>query len=204
MIRAPSDLGYDDGAYALPPLHIHHHVVSASFTHHALIPGVVSLDLNERRRARRESIEERVACAASLPSNGSPWLFWCDLNNESSAIKRAVDSAVEVKGGDSETHKRDAFMGFADGGVDRLVTKPSIGGWGMNWQRCSDMAFVGLSDSYESFYQATRRCWRFGQTRPVNAHIIYSEHERAVIDNVLAKESRHKEMQDQLVREMMR
>ena len=202
MIRSPSDLGFDDSAFALPALRIHHEVVDSQFQHHTLIPGATALDLHERRRARRASLDERVARALEM-SNGESWLYWCDLNDESAAIAKAT-GAVEVKGADTETHKRDAFIGFSEGSVPRLVTKPRIGGWGMNWQKCHKMAFVGLSDSYEAFYQSTRRCYRFGQAEPVDVHLIYSDAERAVVENVLAKESSHREMQDALIEEVNR
>lgn len=204
MLRLPSDLGYEDEGFKLPALRLHHEVVEAYFEHHSLIPGATALDLRERRRARRSSLEPRVERAASILSNGDSWLYWCDLNDESAALASRIPECVEVKGGDTESHKRDAFVGFAEGNVRRLVTKPRIGGWGMNWQRCHRMAFVGLSDSYEAFYQSTRRCWRFGQTRPVDVHLIYSEHERAVVENVLSKEASHRAMQDALVAEVNR
>ncbi len=203
MIRRPSDLGYDDDGFALPPLTINHRIVESDFKHDALIPGVLPLDLNERRRARRGSLTQRVAMAAELSGDDEAQvLYWCDLNAESSAIASTV-SAVEVRGSDSIEHKRDALVGFAEGDIRRLVTKPRIGGWGMNWQRCHRMIFVGLSDSYESFYQSTRRCWRFGQTEPVDVDLVYSEHERAVIANVLGKEARHREMQDAMIGSMV-
>ena len=203
LVRKPSDLGYDDAGFDLPPLRIHHDVVESEFEHHALIPGAVALDLNERRRARRSSIEPRVKRAAALDDGESSLLLWCDLNAEGTALRGAIPCAVEVAGSDTEAHKRSALVGFAEGDERILITKPRIGGWGMNWQRCHRMAFVGLSDSYESFYQATRRCWRFGQTSPVDVHLIYSDHERAVVENVLAKESKHEEMQSALVAEAM-
>lgn len=204
MLREPSDLGYDNDGFNLPPLRTHHEVVQSDFDHHALIPGATPLDLNERRRARRASLDARVDRALSLTTSDESWLYWCDLNDESAALKDAIPESVEVRGSDSESHKRRALIGFAEGEVSRLVTKPRIGGWGMNWQRCHKMAFVGLSDSYESFYQSTRRCWRFGQTNPVDVHIIYSDHERAVVENVLGKESNHREMQNALIAEVNR
>lgn len=203
MIGSPSDLGYENDGFELPPLTFHHEVVESDFEHHALLPGAVALDLNERRRARRSSMVERVARAAHIDDGSSPCLFWCDLNDESHALARAIDDAVEVKGADTEAHKRGALVGFAEGGVRALVTKPRIAGWGMNWQRCSRMAFVGLSDSYEAFYQATRRCWRYGQESPVSAHLIYSESERAVVDNVLKKSAQHESMREALMQEVM-
>lgn len=203
MIRAPSDMGYPDEGFSLPEMKIHHQVVESEFRHHALIPGAALLDLRARRAARRGSISERVSRAVDLVDD-NPWLFWCDLNDESKAIASAVPGCVEVTGSDDDEKKKSSLCGFADGSIDRLVTKPKIGGWGMNWQACNNMAFVGMSDSYESFYQATRRCWRFGQTKPVDVHLIYSEHESAVIENILRKESDHKAMQDALVLEVNR
>jgi hypothetical protein len=197
-------MGYDPTGFDLPELRVHHEVVDAEFQHHALIPGAVALDLNERRRARRSSIGPRVERAASLDDGASSLLLWCDLNDESRALAMAIGGACEITGSDPEAAKRAGLVGFADGSVRVLVTKPRIGGWGMNWQRCHRMAFVGLSDSYEAFYQATRRCWRFGQIHPVDVHLIYSEHERAVVENVLAKERQHEDMQDALVAEVMR
>ena len=202
MMRSPEDLGFDGTAFKLPPLRIHHEIVASDFQTGALVPGAVVLDLHARRRARRASLSERVRRAAEVTTTGESWLYWCDLNAESTDIARAIPGCVEVKGTDTETHKSDALTGFGTGAVRRLVTKPRIGGWGMNWQQCHKMAFVGLSDSYEAFYQCTRRCWRFGQTEGVDVHLIYSEPERAVIENVLAKEASHKAMQDALVAEV--
>ncbi len=210
MIRAPSDLGYSNEGFDLPPLHIHHEEVSADFNHSALFPGAVSLDLNERRRARRASLSERVQRATELTyaccENGTlpAWLYWCDLNDESTAIAKSIPETVEVRGSDHEDHKRSALLGFADGTIRRLVTKSRIAGWGMNWQQCHRMAFIGLSDSFESWYQSIRRCWRFGQTEPVDVHLIYSEHEATVVANVLRKERLHREMQDALIKEINR
>lgn len=203
LIRRPSDLGYDDEGFALPPLRFHHEVCDPVETSvQQLVPGATPLDLNARREARRASLDSRVKAAERLVSeNPGPWLLWCDLNAESHAIASHIDGAREVKGADSDEWKTESFLGFADGRFERLVTKPRIGGWGMNWQRCSQMAFVGVSDSYEAMYQAVRRCWRFGQERPVDAWLIYSETERAVVENVMAKDRAHAAMQDALIEE---
>lgn len=104
-----------------------------------------------------------------------PFLVWCNLNDESAALKEAIDGAIEVKGSDTQEQKEERIMGFSEGKYRVLVTKLLIAGFGMNWQHCPNMAFVGLSDSYEQFYQAVRRCWRFGQKQPVNAHIITAD-----------------------------
>lgn len=118
----------------------------------------------ERLQARRSTITERVEdCAAIVNACKRPFLIWCNLNTESEELARAIPDAVEVKGSDSNAHKEKSMIDFIEGRVRVLVTKPSICGFGMNFQHCADMAFVGLSDSYEQFYQAVRRCWRFGQ-----------------------------------------
>lgn len=202
MLRAPSDLGYPDEGFDLPPLRIEHHVVASEWTDGTLIPGANAPDLHGRRAARRSSLAARCDAAAALDHPDEPFLVWCDLNDESTAMAARIADAVEVTGSDTPEHKESALLGFGAGSVRALVSKSSIAGWGMNWQRCSRMVFVGLSDSYEAFYQASRRCWRFGQKRPVDVHLVYSEPERAVVENVLAKSARHREMQDALVAEV--
>jgi hypothetical protein len=127
-------------------------------------------------------------------------LVWCDLNRESELLTKAIPGAVEIKGSDSPEHKEKAMLDFASGEIRVLVTKPSIAGFGMNWQHCANMAFVGLSDSYEAFYQAVRRCWRFGQANSVTAHVIISEQEGAVVANIKRKEDDALRMQENLVK----
>ena len=133
-------------------------------------------------------------------SHNEQWLVWCDLNDESAALTKSINGAVEVKGSDSNEHKVNAMLEFAKGGIKCLVTKPSICGLGMNWQNCSNMAFVGLSDSYEQFYQAVRRCWRFGQENEVHAHIVISEREGLVKANIERKEADAERMADEMVK----
>jgi DNA modification methylase len=201
--RRPSDLGFDDASFVLPPLRVEQQTVaSVSSGTEGLFP-VEASTLSERRDARRRSLADRVAGAARLV-NGSdePWVVWCDLNAESEALTAAIPGAVEVRGSDSAEHKERALVDFSEGRVRVLVTKPSIAGFGMNWQHCARMVFVGLSDSYEQFYQAVRRCWRFGQTRPVVAHVVTSEAEGAVVRNIERKERMAEEMMDQLVHHM--
>ncbi len=141
--------------------------------------------------------------AAELASSDTrPWLIWCNLNSESEALAKSIPGAVEVTGSDSDEDKERAMMGFSDGSIRCLVTKPSIAGFGMNWQHCDRMAFIGLSDSYEQFYQAVRRCWRFGQKNEVEAHIVTSEAEGAVLANIKRKEADAKRMADEMVAHM--
>jgi hypothetical protein len=156
--------------------------------------------LNDQRKVRKASLTLRVAAAAKLAnSNSDQWLVWCDLNDESKALTDAINGAVEVSGSDSDDHKRQAAIDFQDGKIRVLVSKPSIFGFGLNFQRCHNVAFVGLSHSYEAFYQAIRRCWRFGQDQPVNAHIIYDVAEGRVIDNIRRKEADSIQMAQSMV-----
>ena len=192
-MTSPADLGYSDCGYNLPPLNVTEHVVKSSKIEEddgqiALFAST-SQSLMERRRARRSSLEERCKLAAEIANgNTAQTLVWCDLNDESAELTRLIDGAVEVKGADKDSHKTDSMIGFSDGSVRCLVSKPSIAGWGMNWQNCNEMIFVGLSDSFEAYYQAVRRCWRFGQTRPVNVHIVISDAEGAVKANIERKQ----------------
>jgi hypothetical protein len=149
---------------------------------------------------RKASLQLRVDAASQLANgNGEQWLVWCDLNDESKALTAAIDGAVEVCGADSDDHKRQAAIDFQDGKIRVLVSKPSIFGFGLNFQRCHNVAFVGLSHSYEAFYQAIRRCWRFGQQQPVNAHIIYDVGEGRVIENIRRKEADSIQMAQSMV-----
>lgn len=189
-VSKPSDLGYDDGAFNLPPLQYHEHIIN---TNGKPIDGMLfslpASGLQETRAARKGSIEERCERAAELANgNKDQWLIWCDLNEESERCSKLIKDAVQVTGGDTDEHKESTMMGFAQGKVRVLVSKPSICGFGMNWQTCHNMAFVGVSHSFERFYQAVRRCWRFGQTKPVNVHVIISELEQAVLETVKRKE----------------
>ena len=199
-IRRPSDIGHEDNGFILPELRMHSHVVDSKAWGGRLF-AVESQTLQERREARRSSLADRIAkTAAIVNSNDEQWVVWCDLNAESDALTKAINGAVEVAGRHSDDHKIDAMFGFTDGTYRVIVTKPSIAGFGMNWQHCANMAFVGLSDSYEQQYQAIRRCWRFGQTRPVNVHVITAEAEGAVVANIKRKEKQASMMFDNIVK----
>jgi hypothetical protein len=157
----------------------------------------------ERRQARKCTLESRVAEVAKLVNDSSEeWLVWCDLNAESSALAAAIHGAVEVRGSDTAEHKEKSLLGFATGDFRVLVSKPKIAGWGMNYQHCRNMAFTGLSDSYEQFYQAVRRCWRFGQEREVRCHIVTDRTEGAVVENIRQKDARAKLMAEQMTKHM--
>ncbi|MDI4633328.1 hypothetical protein J7U46_09740 [Pelomonas sp. V22] len=196
MIRKPSDLGFDDGAYNLPPLKLHEHLVGTEMPLNGALFAMEAQTLSERRDARRLSLEDRVqACADRVNADASEaWVVWCDLNAEGDALTKAIEGAVQIAGSDSIEVKEQRLTDFAEGRIRVLVSKPSICGWGLNWQHSARMAFVGVTDSYEAYYQAVRRCWRFGQTRPVDVHIFASKAEGAVVANLRRKEREAAEM----------
>lgn len=203
MLRAPSDLGYPDDGFSLPPLTYHDHVIRTETPPEGFLFPVEAQTLQERLAARRSTIDERVArCAADVNASDEPWVIWCNLNDESAALAKAIPGAVEVKGADDPEHKESALLGFTDGAFRVLVTKPSIAGHGMNWQHCRNVAFVGLSDSWEQYYQAVRRCWRFGQERDVRVHVYTAETEGAVVANIRRKEADAAKMADEMTAHM--
>lgn len=200
MIRKPSNLGFDDGAYNLPPLHLHEHQVGYEMPLNGMLFATEAQTLSERREARRASLEDRVReCAAMVNADAAePWVVWCDLNAEGDALTKAINGAVQISGADDIDTKERRLIDFAEGRVRVLVSKPSICGWGLNWQHARRMAFVGVTDSYEAYYQAVRRCWRFGQTSDVHVHIFSSKAEGAIVANLKRKEREAGQMADSL------
>jgi len=191
MIRKPSDLGYPDEGYDLPPLNQVQHIAGVRYEpsmETGLLFPMEATTMQERISARRDTVAERVELAASLTPSDRPFVWWCNLNAESEALVRAIPGAVEVRGSDTDAQKEKKLIDFTEGRLRVLVTKPSICGFGMNWQHCADTGFVGLNDSFEQIYQAIRRFWRFGQTKPVNVHFIAAETEGAVVANIRRKE----------------
>jgi hypothetical protein len=199
MIRRPSDLGFSDEAYELPPLIVTEHTIATNDPIDGMLFAMPAQTLSERRAARRQSLDDRVArCANSVNADAEPWIVWCDLNAEADALRAAIPDAIEVRGSDDADHKERSLIAFSEGRARVLITKPSIAGFGMNWQHCARMAFVGVTDSYEAYYQAIRRCWRFGQRRPVEVHVFASEMEGAVVANLRRKEAIAQQMADNL------
>lgn len=193
LLRTPSDLGYDDAGFKLPPLTVRQHIIAAdrdSVRKAGLLFAEEAKTLSERREARRATIAARVAeCAAIVNGSRHPWIVWCDLNAESEALCDAIPDALEVRGSDDLDDKETKLRAFSSGQARVMVTKPSIAGFGLNWQHCAHVAFVGVTDSWEAYYQAIRRCWRFGQRRPVEVHVFASELEGEVVRNLERKES---------------
>lgn len=201
-IRKPSDLGYDDGQFILPSKEIHQITVDANFKDGTLFTKVAR-GLQEQRKARKNSLKKRVEAAANLINNSKDtWVVWCDYNDESKLLTNNIPDAVEVKGSDPANKKGKNLIDFTNGKIRVLVTKPSIAGFGMNWQHCNKVAFVGLSNSYEQIYQATRRVWRFGQKNKVDIYYITSKAEGAVLENIQVKERKSEKMMDIIVEYM--
>jgi superfamily II DNA or RNA helicase len=200
MVRQPSDLGFSDDGFKLPELVIHDEAVSANVDPpDGMLFWINADSLNDQRHIRKESIQDRCNRALEIVKSkpNEQWLIWCNLNGESRLLKDLIGESfdcVEITGSDTDKHKIQSMIDFQDGKLQVLVTKPSIAGFGMNWQNCSKIIFVGLSHSYEEYYQAVRRCWRFGQNHPVHVHIIYEEREGSVIANIKRKDKESGEM----------
>ncbi|MCC3246703.1 helicase [Methylocystis sp. WRRC1] len=191
MIRKPSDLGYSNDGYDPPSLNQHQHTVGVEYApslETGLLFPMEARSMSERIAARRDTVADRVAMAASITPTDRPFVWWCNLNAESEALCKAIPGAVETRGSDPDDIKEKKLTDFSEGRIRVLVTKAGVAGFGMNWQHCCDTGFVGLNDSFEQVYQAIRRFWRFGQTKPVNVHFIASELEGAVVANLRRKE----------------
>lgn len=210
LLRKPSDLGYDDAGYDLPELRVTQHTIAADVAdlnakkeagQQTSLFAEPAKTLTERRTARKGTLDERVRrCAEAVGAEpGEPWIVWCELNAEADALVEALGpSAVEIRGSDEPLLKESRLVAFSAGEIRILVTKPSIAGFGLNWQHAARMAFVGVKDSWESYYQAIRRCWRFGQKRPVEVHVFASELEVEVVKNLRRKERDALAMAEQL------
>lgn len=204
MLRRPSDLGYKDGDFVLPELRLHEHAVDVEHCTEGCLFALPAITMDERRKARSASTEERAEDAASIVASkpGEQWIVWCNLNKEAEAATKRIPGAVEVRGSDDPEKKERAVEEFISGRIRVLVSKPSIFGFGLNLQCCHNMVFLGLSDSYEQFYQAVRRCWRFQQTKPVDCYIVTSTQEGEVVRNIQRKEADSMRMAEEMVNNM--
>ena len=200
--RRPSDVGGDDSPYQLPPLTIEPVTVAVEIEQDGQLFATDLGGVGGRAAVRRSTLGARVEAAGNLASQRGQWIAWCGLNDEAERLAADIDGAVNVHGTMTPDEKADAFEAFQDGEIRVLVTKPSIAGMGMNFQNCHRMVFVGLSDSWESYYQSIRRCWRFGQTRPVEAYVVVSELEQQIVNNVRRKEREVADWVDLLVHHM--
>ena len=200
-VRKPSDLGYDDAGYELPPLSITPHFIETDYRPEGMLFSVGLHGIGDRSKVRKATLRERVDAAVALVREhpGDQWILWCGLNEEAALLAAALPDAVNVQGSDAPETKAAALERFQDGAVRILITKPRIAAFGMNFQNCHRMAFVGLNDSWEQYYQAIRRCWRFGQTQPVDVSIVLSNAEQDIYHNVMRKEGEAKKMASELV-----
>jgi hypothetical protein len=201
VIKSPSDLGFDGSSYILPDLIIESHVVETKTT--TGLFADIAIGLLERNQARKESIDDRVAkCAEIVNNSQGQWVIWCNRNEESEKLADSINGSMDIKGSDSIDYKEETINKFTSGELRVIISKPSICGYGMNWQHCNHTAFVGLSDSWESYYQAIRRFWRFGQKKPVYCHVISAESEGAVVENIRRKELQNQQMSREMVMHM--
>lgn len=205
MIRKPSDLGYPDDMYALPRLNVFDHLVDAdqeSMRSEDMLFALEASTLTERRQAKKASLDQRVGeLAAMVNASTETWVIWCELNAEADALRESIPDAVEIRGPDDADLKEQRLADFAAGNIRVLITKPSITGWGLNWQHCCNTAFVGVTDSFEAYYQAIRRFWRFGQKKEVNVHRFASQLEAAILKNLERKQHASIKMGEQLAME---
>lgn len=196
--RKPSDLGYSDELFTLPELITKQHVVKANTLPEGFLFDMPAVGLAEQRAERSRTVNERCEMSAHLVDHNKPAVVWCHLNKESNLLKKLIPGSVEVVGSDSDEHKEQSFKDFQSGGIRVLITKPTIAGFGLNWQHCAHQTFFP-SHSFEQYYQAIRRCWRFGQDKPVHVDIITTEGEQRVLHNMNAKAESAEKMFSNLI-----
>jgi superfamily II DNA or RNA helicase len=207
VVKTPGDLGFSDEGYILPELKIIQHIVkpdSAKITKdgkEALFEFEYAKTLNERRQAKKDSLQERIQTAAKIANSSKEQvLLWCDLNSESAALNKVIDDAIEVKGSDTTEHKTKTIIDFVNEKIKAIISKSSIYGFGINLQICHRIIFVSMNDSFERYYQTIRRCYRFGQKKPVEVHIITSEREGAIKENIERKQRDAEKMTAEMVK----
>jgi len=201
VLRNPSDIGHDGSSYHLPEIEYKEYIIDTVPTDDMFV--TVAQGLKDRNKARKNSVKERCKQAADIANSiDDSVLIWCNLNDEGDLLETLIDESINVYGSMKPELKEKNLLGFTDGDVRKLISKPSIAGFGMNWQHCNQVIFVGLSDSWEKYYQAIRRCWRFGQLREVTVHIVSADTEGAVVANIKRKEAQNKEMGDSMAKHM--
>jgi len=200
-VRRPSDLGYSDEGFVLPPLIEQDHLVDVEKLADGMLFALPAVGLKEQRDERRRSITERCEKVSQLVSNKDQALVWCHLNDEGDLLDQLIPDGVQVSGADSDEEKEEAFLSFSKGETRVLITKPKIGAWGLNFQSCAHVTFFP-SHSYEQYYQGVRRCWRYGQKRPVTVDIVTTEGEKSVLQNLQRKAKAADRMFSSLVEQM--
>jgi hypothetical protein len=198
--RKPSDIGFENGCFNLPLLVESESLVEAEKLPEGFLFHLPANSLPEQREEKKRTIKERCERALSMIGAGQT-VVWCQLNDEGDYLEKIIPDSVQVAGHDSDDKKEKAFLDFANGSIKTLITKPKIGAWGMNWQNCSHIIYFP-SHSYEQYYQAVRRCWRFGQKNTVRVDIVMTEGERKIMKNLQRKNVSAMRMFDNLVAEM--
>lgn len=199
--RMPSDLGFDDGSFVLPPLNERDHIVKAATPPDGMLFNVPAIGLGAERDERRRTIKERCELVANLVAHDRPAVVWCQMNAEGDLLESIIPDAEQVAGKTTDDRKTELYEAFSSGELRVLIIKPKIGAWGMNWQHCSHVVTFA-SHSYEQYYQSVRRCWRFGQKSPVTVDVIATDGEERVMANMRKKAERADIMFTHLVREM--
>lgn len=201
-IRKPSDLNYDDNGFILPGLNITPIIVDSEYVPEDELFFTGLKGLKQRADIRRQTSENKINEIKKLTDNNDQWLIWCGLDHESKLAKQNLTDAIEVKGADDPEFKTKSFEDFQDGISRILITKPKIAGFGMNFQNCHNIIFYGINDSWETFYQAIRRCYRFGQKYPVNVYVIISDIEIQIFENINKKAEMAERMMNGLINEV--
>lgn len=199
--RKPSDLGFPDDRFVLPPLEEREHIVETVTPPDGMLFALPAVNFREQREERRRTIQERCEKVAELVDHDEPALVWCHLNDEGDLLEKLIPGSVQVSGSDSDELKEEKLLAFAGGETRVLITKPKIGAWGLNFQHCAHVVFFP-SHSYEQYYQAVRRCWRFGQTRTVRVDVVTTEGQRPIMANLRRKAADAERMFERLVEHM--
>ena len=199
--RKPSDLGFDDGKFILPKLTERNHLIEVQTAPEGMLFAIPATNLHDQRKERKRTVTERCQQVADMSNTGQPVLIWCHLNEEGNILQQMIPDSVQVSGSDPDHIKEQRFIDFIDGRARVLITKPKIGAWGLNFQHCNHITYFP-SHSFEQYYQSVRRCWRFGQKRPVTVDVILTEGERRIMENLQRKASAAESMFSHLVGEM--
>jgi hypothetical protein len=198
MAESPEDLGCDGSRFVLPPLNIHRHRAAGDVRAPAGLLFASDVSATNMHDVKRQTADARADMVAALIAEqaNEPWVIWCDTDYEADALAKRLPNAIEVRGSMQIERKESALAAFSSGNASWIITKPSVAGQGLNWQHAAKVAFVGRSFSYEAWYQAVRRCWRFGQSRPVDVHIIVAEGEEQIGRVIDRKAESHREMKN--------
>jgi len=206
-LSTPSDIGGCDEGYKLPKLNIEKVTIAAPLNTATSDALFVDGDLSATalHKEKRRTCDLRADRAAEIANKAKgPVIDWCDTDYEADELLRVIPNAIDVRGSQSAYEKESKLVSFSTGKSQIIITKPSVAGFGLNWQHCNNVAFIGLSFSYEAYYQAIRRSWRFGQTKPVNCHLVMADTESAILNSIQRKQKDHETMKAEMFSAMKR